>query len=134
MRFFGDWDGTLFDTPYDPFRLLYRHQIGASALTRRALFDDVGGWDPAFRGYEDWEFWLGALQAGWRGERVPEVTYEYRRHGDTMVSGARRDYRSWYRRIRAKHAPLYARSGEFAREAGTPLREQALYRRRSPSR
>jgi glycosyltransferase involved in cell wall biosynthesis len=128
MEFFGDWGGTLFDTAYDPFRLLYRHQIGASALIRRALFDDVGGWDPEFRGYEDWEFWLHALERGWRGERVRAVTYEYRRHGDTMISGARRDYRSWYRRLRTKHAPLYARSAEFARESGTPLAERLAYR------
>ena len=128
MRFFGDWDGTLFDTPYDPFRLLYRHQIGASALLRRELFDDVGGWDPEFRGYEDWEFWLNALEHGWRGVRVPAVTYEYRRHGETMVSGARRDYHQWYRRLRTKHAALYAREDELAREAGTGRVERLVYR------
>ena len=128
MRFFGDWDGTMFDAPYDPFRLLYRHQIGASALLRREVFDDVGGWDATFRGYEDWEFWLHALARGWRGERVPVVAYEYRRHGDTMISGARREYHHWYRRLRTKHAGLYARSGELARESGTSRAQQALHR------
>ena len=34
-----------------------------------------------------------------------------------MVSGARRDYRTWSRRLRAKHAELYERRGELARES-----------------
>ena len=42
--------------PYDPYRLLYRHNVGSAALMRRELFEDVGGYDPAFTGYEDWSF------------------------------------------------------------------------------
>ncbi len=81
MRFFGAWEGVVKLPPYDPYRLLYRHNIGATALVRRELLEDVGGFDPAFAGYEDWEFWLRALERGWRGRRVEEVTLLYRRHG-----------------------------------------------------
>ena len=38
MRFFGDWEGELRFPPYDPYRLLYRHTIGLTALARRELF------------------------------------------------------------------------------------------------
>ena len=80
MRFFGAWDGTLRFPPYDPYRLLHRHTIGLSALARRELFEDTGGFDPAFEQYEDWELWLNALEHGWRGHRVDAVTLDYRRH------------------------------------------------------
>lgn len=108
-RFFGDWEGILRMPPYDPYRLLYRHNIGASGLIRRGLFEDLGGYDAAFTGYEDWEFWVHALERGWRGRRVEAVTYLYRRHGETMLAGARSDYRTTFRRLRRKHARLYSR-------------------------
>lgn len=107
-RFFGAWEGLLQFPDFDPYKLLYRHIVGSTTLMRRELFEDVGGFDPEFYEYEDWEFWLHALRRGWRGQNVDEVTLEYRRHGDTMYAGARIRYRSWYRRLRAKHAELYA--------------------------
>ena len=127
-RFFGDWEGVLRMPPYDPYKLLYRHMIGSTALMRREVFDATGGFDPGFRGFEDWEFWLHALGCGWRGVRIDEETFLYRRHGQTMVSGARREYRKWYRRLRRKHAAVYARAGELARETGASLPTRAVYR------
>jgi glycosyltransferase involved in cell wall biosynthesis len=128
-RFFGDWNGEMAMPAYDPFKLLYRHTIGSTALMRREVFEATGGFDPAFRAYEDWEFWLHALRLGWRGRRVGEITFEYRRHGPTMQLGARREYRTWYRRLREKHAELYARETEFARETDLGPVGRALYRR-----
>ena len=48
MRFFGDWEGELRFPPYDPYRLLYRHTIGLSALARREVFEQTGGYDTDF--------------------------------------------------------------------------------------
>lgn len=107
MRFCGAWHGVLSMPPYDPYRLLYRHNIGSAALIRRELFDDVGGYDPAFAGYEDWEFWLHALERGWRGRRVEAVTLLYRRHRPTRHYRARPHYRASFRQIRRKHRRLY---------------------------
>lgn len=128
-RFFGDWDGEMGLPPLDAYRLLYRHIVGPVGLTRRALWEDVGGYDPAFRtGYEDWDFWLGALERGWHGAKVDAVTFLYRRHGETMVFGARREYRRLFAMLRAKHAALYARHGELARASDAGLAERAIYR------
>lgn len=110
MRFFGGWEGVLKMPPYDPYRLLYRHNIGSTALIRREMFEDVGGYDPTFKGYEDWEFWLHALECGWRGRRVETVTLLYRRHGRSRHLGARPHYRAIFRQLRRKHAALYGRT------------------------
>jgi glycosyltransferase involved in cell wall biosynthesis len=110
MRFFGAWEGLVRLPPYDPYRLLYRHCIGSAALTRRDLLEDVGGYDPAFDGYEDWEFWLHALERGWRGRRVERVTHLYRRHGSTRHVRARGHYRAAFRQLRRKHRALYQRT------------------------
>ena len=129
MRFFGAWEGILQMPPYDPYRLLYRHNIGSVALMRHALFEDVGGYDPTFKGYEDWEFWLHTLERGWRGRRVEAVTLLYRRHGSTMFAGARLRYRATFRRLRRKHAALYARDGRWlAADSDLGVAGRLIYR------
>jgi glycosyltransferase involved in cell wall biosynthesis len=129
-RFFGTWEGTLRFPPYDAYRLIYRHIVGSTALMRRALFEDVGGFDPAFSAYEDWEFWVHALAHGWRGKAVGDTTLLYRRHGHTMFTDARASYRSWYRMLRAKHRVLYDRTGRrrLAAESELGLIGRAVYR------
>jgi glycosyltransferase involved in cell wall biosynthesis len=121
IRFFGAWEGIMKLPPPDPYRLLFRHNIGPTALIRRELFEDVGGYDPLFQGYEDWEFWLHALEHGWRGQRVEEVTHLYRRHGSTRHHGARASYRAIFRQLRRKHPTLYARAGRRRLRAESEL-------------
>ena len=75
---------------YDPYRLLYRHTIGLTALARADLLTATGGYDPAFPHYEDWELWVHALARGHEGRRVDAVTLEYRRHGGTKLTADRR--------------------------------------------
>jgi glycosyltransferase involved in cell wall biosynthesis len=128
MRFFGDWNWTWRLPPYDPYKLLHRHQIGLSALMRREVYEETGGFDPFFEELEDWELWINALEHDFRGECVPVVTLEYRKHGRNKQHTDRRYYRSMYRRARRKHAALYARAGELARESGAGLLTRGAYR------
>jgi glycosyltransferase involved in cell wall biosynthesis len=120
MKFFGDWDGELRFPPYDPYALLYRHTIGLSALARREVFADTGGFDPELRQFEDWEHWINALAHGWEGRQVDAVTVEYRRHGGSKHSQDRPAYRQAFRQLRRKHSRLYSdppasRMGALAR-------------------
>lgn len=129
-RFFGEWEGELKFPPYDPYRLIYRHIIGSTALMRREVFESVGGYDPDFAGYEDWDFWVNALSHGWRGHKVDKVTFLYRRRGSTMISRARADYHMWFRRLRRKHRVLYSRGGrrQLARESQLSPLGRLIYR------
>lgn len=130
MRFFGEWTGELRLPPYDPYGLLYRHTIGITALIRRELLEDVGGYDPSLPGYEDWELWLHALARGWRGRRVDATVLEYRREGHSLHLGARRNYRRAYRALRRKHAGLYSTGSRrrLARESELGPLGRAAYR------
>ena len=128
MEQFGEMSGVLRFPPYDPYALLYRHTIGLSALARTTLFEQTGGFDPAFGAYEDWELWLHALAHGWRGRQVPEVTLHYRRRAGSKHGADRREYRGTVRRLRAKHRNLYARRAEIARESALGPLGRAWYR------
>jgi glycosyltransferase involved in cell wall biosynthesis len=130
MRFFGDWEGQLRMPEYDPYALLFRHTIGATALMRRQLFEDVGGYDSRFGGYEDWDFWLGALERGWRGRRVDAETVLYRRHGGGRHFAARARYRATFRQLRSKYAELYGPAGRrrLAADSRLGLGSRLVYR------
>ena len=54
--------------------------LGAFLLQRRAMLDELGGWDPGFRHYcEDIDLCYRAMRAGWERWYVPEavVTHDY---------------------------------------------------------
>jgi len=128
MSFFGDWHGVMRFPPYDPYALLHRHTIGLSALMRRQVMEDTGGFDPAFEHYEDWELWINALAHGWRGRQVDAVTLEYRRHAGAKQSVDRRRYHSSRRALRIKHAGLYADARRMASESPMGLAGRLAHR------
>lgn len=95
---------------FDPRRLLLTNLCTATALVRRSAFDAAGGYDPTLRGgYEDWDFWLRLVEAGFRGERVREVLFHYRQHASSMRLDAERRHAELTRALIARHRPLYAR-------------------------
>jgi glycosyltransferase involved in cell wall biosynthesis len=126
MRFFGALSGVVRFPDFDPYRLLFRHTVGLTALARTELLRATGGYDPAFVHYEDWELWVHALAHGYEGRSVDAVTLEYRRHAGTKFASDRRNYRAAWRALRRKHSALYARAGALATRT-RPL-ERAVYR------
>lgn len=67
---------------FDGDRLLRENFIPATALIRRSLIADLGGWrDGTANGWEDWDFWLRAHLAGASFHVEPVVTWRYRFHG-----------------------------------------------------
>lgn len=128
MHFFGDWSGEVRLPPYDPYRLLYRGIVGWIGLIRREAWEAAGHFDPAMQGFEDWDFTLGALAAGWRGRRLDRVVLDYRKHGRSGLEQDRHRYRELYRRLRAKHARLYERAPDAARESDLGPAGRLFYR------
>jgi glycosyltransferase involved in cell wall biosynthesis len=49
-----------------------------ASLFRREAWEKVGGYDEALEGYEDWDFWIGILEQGYRAEIVKESLFRYR--------------------------------------------------------
>jgi glycosyltransferase involved in cell wall biosynthesis len=129
MKLIGAWSGVLRFPDFDPYILLHRSIAGAQlGLVRRRCWEDAGGFDPAIDGYEDWDFTLSALEKGWRGLQIDRVTHEYRKHERSGNEEHRRRYRHVYRQIRAKHAALFARRGEFAKQTDLGPLHRLAYR------
>ena len=52
--------------------------LGACLLMRRAMLDEIGGWDGGFRHYvEDIDFCYRAMKAGWERWYVPRAVAQH---------------------------------------------------------
>lgn len=52
---------------FQPNHLTVRNTVVCTCLTRKDLWEKVGGYDESMRlGFEDWEFWIRCVQAGGR--------------------------------------------------------------------
>jgi glycosyltransferase involved in cell wall biosynthesis len=128
VEFFGSWSGVMRMPPFDPWRLLFRHIVGPTALMRREMVIDTGGYDTSFPHYEDWEIWLHALAAGWWGRQVDFTGLLQRKHGPSKFAGDRADYRRSRSRLMRKHQSLYGNLSNVARSSQLGWRERWLYR------
>ena len=54
------------------------NQLFYCGMYRRRVFESCGGYNLNVRGYEDWDFWIGAAKLGFRGIKVPEALLYYR--------------------------------------------------------
>jgi len=112
VRFFGAENRTWECRPYDPARLIFQNLGAATALVRREAFESVGGYATDMtEGYEDWDFWLALLGAGWRGVLVPRPLFYYRRYagGDSMLGRLEQRPQNMLRRMIAHRPALFAR-------------------------
>jgi glycosyltransferase involved in cell wall biosynthesis len=109
---FGARNGRWIVGPFDPDRLLFWNYIHASALYRRCVWEQNHGYDGTMpvQGYEDWDFWLGALEHGWRFTYVPELFFDYRQAEGSMITRARPFESQVETFVAMKHGVLYRRA------------------------
>jgi glycosyltransferase involved in cell wall biosynthesis len=95
--------------PFDAGKLLNLNFIHASALYRRSVWEQNSGYDGTMpvQGLEDWDFWLGTLEHGWRFSYVPEVFFEYRRTEQSMITRTAGFEDQVAEFVAKKHGPLY---------------------------
>ncbi|MFC2170384.1 glycosyltransferase [Calditrichota bacterium] len=69
---------------FDPVAFLLVNRCPSSALQRREMWDDIGGFYENMKiGYEDWEYWVNAIEHGWRAVRLPEILFFYRKRQES---------------------------------------------------
>jgi len=128
----------------DPFRLAHTNEYPVTALFRRTLLEEIGGFSPAGyqgRSYEDWNLWLTVAEGGERGLHAGRgvITYRRRLHGERKLQSGKQRHRELYAQIRAAHPAIYGRLAEHRRRSDLPAVRKLLYpyvyggRRRFPT-
>jgi glycosyltransferase involved in cell wall biosynthesis len=94
---------------FDRGQLLDGNFIHASALYRRKVWEQNGGYDGSMpvQGFEDWDFWLGAFAHGWRFEYLAEVFFDYRQHERSMLTQGLTFIEQTREFVARKHCLLY---------------------------
>lgn len=90
-----------------------KHLVGniseAGSLVRADVFRAGVFYDETMTsGFEDWDFWLSALEAGFEGKRARHSGFMYRRRPESMLADSRRLEETLIARIRQSHKPLFA--------------------------
>lgn len=113
-QFFGDSAGRWECPPYDPQRLLVENLSVATAVVRRAAYDQAGGYSrDMVYGFEDWDFWIALLSLGYAGCCVPELLFHYRKHASgSMLSETQKRRAEMVHKMIEHHRPLFALSLE----------------------
>lgn len=109
MEFFGARTGRWISGPFNPNQLMQQNYIACSALFRRSVWEQNGGYDGTMpvQGFEDWDFWLGALEHGWEFAYVPEVLFDYRKVQESMLTRTAGFEDQVAQFVATKHAVLY---------------------------
>jgi len=99
---------------YDQCRLpelLVQNEAVVASVFRKDAWRQAGGYYTGLKAMEDWDFWIGILEQGYRGEVIPEILFEYRVRIGSMYSEARRpeNYSALAGQIIERHQESYRR-------------------------
>mgnify|MGYP001606334449 FL=1 len=72
---------------FDADALRAGNYIPGTVLMRTDLANNLGWRTDAAHGFEDWNFWLRAIDWGARFACIPEITWQYRFHGTNISWG-----------------------------------------------
>ena len=116
----------------DPYRVAFTNEYPISALFRRSVLEELGGWfraRPKAQGYEDWNLWMSLAERGVRIAHLGPGRPGYRRrlHGPRMNAQAKRRHALMYRAMREGHPELFARLPEHRRNSDLGPLRKVLY-------
>ena len=115
----------------DAVGTLTRGSVHVSSMFRRALWTAVGGFDVDLPAYEDLDFWLTAIERGFRGQIVDDTVLFYRVRADSRYRNAISPavYREAMTRILGRHADLLRGRGfDILREKEAFVADLAAHR------
>ena len=105
---FGDSNEVIRAVEFDPELLPGADHLSYCSLYRKEVWEAVGGYNPNMvYGYEDWDFWVGAVERGYTARRIPDPLFEYRVRGGSMFADATAHDAELRRQMRRNHPAVY---------------------------
>ncbi len=94
---------------FNAFEQLFLNQLPYCMLQRKRMWTALGGYDESMlNGYEDWEYNIRAIDAGYTGVEVPESLFVYTVSADGMLQRkSRRRHAHLWRDIQQRNPELF---------------------------
>lgn len=94
---------------YSALAHLAQNFCDAGSMVRRSVFERGIRFDEQMRmGYEDWEFWLQCMEAGFCGIHVPDMGFQYRQRAESMLKESERHHKEIIHYIVKKHKSIFS--------------------------
>jgi len=92
IRMFGlEWEGD-YSGDFSPLVESLLNICEAGSLVRRRVFEAGLRFSETLKlGFEDWDFWLTAIELGFRGRHFPASGFRYRKRPESMLANSTRD-------------------------------------------
>ena len=116
IKVFGDYDDKVKLNQIDNISLLYKNSVSVTAFFKRSVFEDIKrknnyGYNPNMvGGYEDWDFWISALESGYTFKYLDEDIFLYRKHGPSMIDSAEKKHDVLFSQIIKNHEDSYKKN------------------------
>ncbi len=78
--------GPFFKPAWSPSLLLTANYLCHLVVIRKRIVDEVGGFNPAMDGAQDWDFFLRISEQTDRFSHIPQVLYHWRQWGNSSAS------------------------------------------------
>ncbi|AWB26057.1 glycosyl transferase (plasmid) [Methylobacterium currus] len=99
FRVFNDYSGS-----FNAYAASVINICEAGSLIRRRMVESDLRFDETMRlGYEDWDFWLSAIERGFRGRHLPSLGLSYRKRAESMLADSGRSDSQIREYMRRKH-------------------------------
>jgi glycosyltransferase involved in cell wall biosynthesis/GT2 family glycosyltransferase len=109
---FGDSKYVERPGPYNLYRLLNENFMACCCFVRRAVWQQIGGYDEWHRwGYEDWGFFLSLGKNGYFGHYIQEPLLRYRTHGRGLHYVGLERHESNWAHMQGVHAEILSPQG-----------------------
>jgi hypothetical protein len=123
LDWYGDYAGDLI-----PLVEAMMNICEAGSLVRRRVFDSGLRFCETMRsGFEDWDFWLSAIERGFRGRHFPSSGFRYRKRPESMLAEATRRTDALRRELEGRHRWIADPRWAVAEEHATAPRYAILF-------
>ncbi|WP_232631476.1 glycosyltransferase [Methylobacterium sp. Leaf118] len=103
LKKFNDYSGD-----FNAYAASVNNICEAGSLIRRRMIETGLRFDETMRlGYEDWDFWLSAIERGFRGRHLPSLGLSYRKRAESMLADSGRSDAQIRLYLRSKHRTLF---------------------------
>lgn len=107
-RHFGALDTIKESAEFSQVQMIKKCSVNYCSLYRRRVWELSRGYDEEMRsGYEDWDFWLSAIEHGCNFKLYPEVLFFYRKQASSLSDVARSKHRHLMARLAKRHPSLF---------------------------
>ena len=96
VEFFGIRSGKLVFPNFSYQQLLLQNCFIACSIFKKDLWTEAEGYDENLKSFEDWDFWIRALNHKSKIKHIPKVLYFYRKHSTGSLTNTFKNNPEYY--------------------------------------